>query len=256
MPIVNYKDNQQLINIYYEVVGQGEPIVFHHGNGNCVKDWYTLGYVDELSKHFKLILIDSRGYGKSSKPYEPAAYNLHSRAKDTIAVLDELKINKAHCLGGSVGASVCMMLARYYPERFKSYIFATPFFTQFNDEIRQALLKGTEQYLAKLEELLGSRIDNELIRQTLLANDAKALWAANSSEWFDYLDYVKYIKVPSMIYLGALEPSVDKLTQLANLLPNNQLYILPDINHAQVYWNGKLVSPLIKTFISNLKESQ
>lgn len=114
MPYITRKDNNQEINIYYESVGNGEPIVFHHGNGNCIKDWYTLGYVDELANDYQLILIDSRGYGKSSKPHDPAAYNLHSRANDTIAVLNELGIEKAHCLGGSIGASMCMILANLF----------------------------------------------------------------------------------------------------------------------------------------------
>ena len=47
------------ITIHYEVVGQGKPsIVFHHGNGNCIKDWYALGYVSALKSDFQLVLID------------------------------------------------------------------------------------------------------------------------------------------------------------------------------------------------------
>ncbi len=70
MPYAAHVDNNKKIDIYYETIGMGEPIVFHHGNGNCCKDWYTLGYVEALARDFQLILIDSRGYGKSSKPHE------------------------------------------------------------------------------------------------------------------------------------------------------------------------------------------
>lgn len=252
MPYVTRIDNQQEINIHYEVTGEGEPIVFHHGNGNCVKDWHTLGYVDILSKDFKLILIDSRGYGKSSKPHDPKAYSLESRAGDTISVLDKLEINKAHCLGASVGASICMILARYYPERFKSYIFATPYFTLFDDTIRQALLRGAEAYISRLEEMLGGKIDNAEIRKTFLANDTQAVWAANSSEWFNYLDYIQYIKSPSLIYVGSEEPSVEMLAALSNQLPNNQLHILPGVDHIQAFWNGSLVAPLIRDFVRSI----
>jgi len=115
---VTQKNDNQEIKIYYETIGKGAPIVFHHGNGNCVKDWYTLGYVDELAAEHQLILIDSRGYGKSSKPHDPAAYSLYNRAAYTVAVLDALDIPKAHCFGGSIGAAMCLILAIYYPERF------------------------------------------------------------------------------------------------------------------------------------------
>jgi pimeloyl-ACP methyl ester carboxylesterase len=252
MSDVTRKDKQQEVNIHYEVIGQGEPIVFHHGNGNCIKDWHTLGYVNNLSKDFQLILIDSRGYGKSSKFHDPADYNLQSRAQDTISVLDELKINKAHCLGGSIGAAMCMILAKYFPERFKSYIFATPYFTLFDENIREALLKGPDAYVAKLEELLESKISNDLIRQTFFANDTKAVWAANGSEWFNYLDYVQYIKTPSLIYAGSKEPSVESLTILSKSLPNNILSIIANIDHVQAYWNSNLVSPLIREFVRSV----
>lgn len=250
MPYHTRIDNLQEINIYYEVIGEGEPIVFHHGNGNCVQDWHTLGFVDILSKDFKLILIDSRGYGKSSKSHDPESYSLESRATDTISVLDKLGIDQAHCFGGSIGASMCMILARYYSERFKSYIFATPYFVQFDATIKRALLNGPEAYIAKLESMLGEKISNTKIRETFLSNDTKAVWAANSSEWFNYLDYIKYIKSPSLIYAGSEEPSVEMLTALSEKLPNNQLHILPDVEHVQAYWDSQLIAPLIRDFVT------
>ena len=175
---------------------------------------------------------------------------MHSRATDTIAVLDELGIQKAHCLGGSVGAAICMILAKYYPERFKSYILATPYFMQFNDEIKQALLGGPESYLAKLEEKYGP-FENKMIRKTFLANDTKALWAASSSEWFDYLDYAQYIQSPSLIYAGSQESSVDQLVKFSKRLANCQMKVLPDVGHAQAYWDSQLVAPLIREFVQN-----
>ncbi|PIQ44189.1 MAG: hypothetical protein COV52_03210 [Gammaproteobacteria bacterium CG11_big_fil_rev_8_21_14_0_20_46_22] len=246
------------ISIHYEVVGQGkEVVVFHHGNGNSIEDWYTLGFVDALKNDFTLVLIDSRGYGKSSKPHDPKEYSLKSRADDTIAVLDQEKIKQAHCFGGSIGAAQCFLLARYYPKYFKSYIFATPYFQLFDETIRAALQQGTVAYVDKLENLLGSKVDNESIRQTLLANDARALWAANSSEWFDYQDYVQYVKSPALIYVGDQEPSVPSLKALAEQLKNlrNQceLQILPDMGHKEAYWRGDIVSDLIRNFVFSIR---
>ncbi|QLH41860.1 MAG: alpha/beta hydrolase [Coxiellaceae bacterium] len=254
MPYASRKDGTLDIKIYYEVVGKGRPIVFHHGNGNSSKDWHTLGYVAELATECQLILIDSRGYGKSSKPHDPAAYNLFSRAADTIAVLDELNVEKAHCLGGSIGAAMCMILAKYYPERFLTYIFATPYFVQFDENIKQALLRGPSAYLAKLEELMGEKFENESIRETFLANDTQAVWAANSSEWFEYLDYIKYINTPSLIYVGSKEPSLAEVVSFAKKVPQSEIQIFPNIDHARLYWDGKLVAPLIKNFVK--KHSQ
>lgn len=130
MSVVNRIDKKTSteIMIHYEVVGNGkDDIVFHHGNGNCIQDWHTLGFVDALKDDFKLILIDSRGYGKSSKPHDPQEYSLQSRADDTIAVLDQENIQQAHFLGASTGAAIGLLLAKFYPNRLRSYIFATPY---------------------------------------------------------------------------------------------------------------------------------
>ncbi len=234
--------------IHYETAGQGEPIVFHHGNGNCVNDWFTLGYVERLQDEFQLIMIDSRGYGKSDKPHNPAQYSLQNRADDTIAVLDALDIKQCHCLGASVGASMCMILARFYPKRFKSYIFATPYFTLFDETMKQALLNGPELYVEWLEKKYGE-FDNKKVRESFLANDCEALWAANSSEWFDYHDYIQYIKVPSLIIAGEQEISVEELKALSKKLPNNEFKIIPNIGHKEAYWRSDLTAPIIQEFI-------
>ena len=254
MPTITRHDNGLDISIHYKVIGEGEPLVMHHGNGNCINDWQTLGFVDALSPYFKLILIDSRGYGQSSKPHSPEAYSLKNRADDTIAVLDAAGVTQAHCFGGSIGASMCFLLARFYPERFKSYIFATPYFELFDPSIRAALAVSINYFVEHLETLIGTKISNEPIRKTILANDALALAAANASEWFDYHDYIHYIKAPSLIYAGAKEPSIAELTTLSKQLPDNTFVVLPDLDHAQTYWRADLVAPIIREFITELTQ--
>lgn len=251
MPYVIHNHNGQEVEIYYEIHGQGEAIVFQHGNGNRSSDWKDLGYLDALKKDFQLILIDLRGYGNSSKPHDLESYTLKKRADDTISVLDALNIQQAHYLGGSFSASLCFLLAKYYPERFKSYIFLTPgtLFTQLTDEeLKAAMLKGADAYLEKLEEWFGP-FEQPFLRQTFLANDGKALWASNSAEWFDYQDYIKYINKPSLIYTGAEEPINDQLFKLAKQLPDCQFTVMPELGHAQAYWRGDLAAPIIRGFI-------
>ncbi len=260
MPKVVRKDVQtnREIAINYEVIGNGvEVLVFHHGNGNCVHDWHTLEYVSLLKNNYKLILIDSRGYGQSSKPYDPMEYSLKSRAEDTISVLDHEKVEKAHCLGASIGAAMCFILARFHPDRFKSYIFATPYFALFKNEIKKALAIGIEEYVSELENLLGNKISNEDVRSTFLANDAKSVLAANSSEWFNYLDFVQYVKTPTLIYVGAKETTVKNLQDLSMKLEESSghqshFHVFSDADHAKIYWSGDLVVPVIRKFIDSI----
>lgn len=249
------------VTINYEVVGDAKKaIVFHHGNGNAVKDWFTLGYVSALTPSYRLVLIDSRGYGNSSKLYNPKEYNLKSRADDTIAVLDNEGIYHAHCLGASIGAATCLLLARFYPGRFKSFIFATPYFTLFDEGVKRAMTKGVDAYVAELEKRMGTVIGNEALRHTFLANDSLALLAANSSEWFNYQDYIKYIAVPTLIYAGSKEPSIGQLRQLSQLLEAgsgcaSHFHVLPNMDHAAAYWAGEIVATVISEFVEQVELS-
>lgn len=260
MPIITRVDKNTgtEVAINYEVIGDAEEtIVFHHGNGNRIEDWHTLGFVEALKSGYQLVLIDSRGYGKSSKLHDPKEYSLKSRADDTIAVLDEEGIEQAHCLGASVGAATCFLLARFYPERFKSFIFATPYFTLFGEEIKREMAKGIEAYVDKLEELIGGPIENTAIRDTFLSNDALALLAANSSEWFNYQDYIKYVTTPTLVYAGSREPSIEELTVLSESLEATSgqtchFHVFSDMDHAAVYWSGESVAPVISEFVDKV----
>ena len=98
--------NNNGVKIYYEVEGQGPPLVLAHGISMGLNNWRRNGYTDALKKDFQLVLYDARGHGRSDKPHEPAAYGLLNMAEDVVAVLDDLGIGQAHYFGFSMGAKV------------------------------------------------------------------------------------------------------------------------------------------------------
>ena len=65
-----YVDNDG-VKIHYHVEGNGPDIVMQHGLTNSMQNWYAYGFVEELKKSNRLILIDARGHGKSDKPHDP-----------------------------------------------------------------------------------------------------------------------------------------------------------------------------------------
>jgi pimeloyl-ACP methyl ester carboxylesterase len=104
-------------SLYYEVAGNGEPIVFIHGNFGDRRHWDF--QFEPLSKQFKVIRYDVRGFGKSSLPKIDEPY---SDTKDLKALLEFLGINKAHICGLSRGSSVAVDFAIEYPEMCLSLI--------------------------------------------------------------------------------------------------------------------------------------
>ena len=105
--------------IYYEVYGKGEPLFLLHGNGGSI-DAFTKE-IPELSKHFKIIAMDTRAQGKSTDTStEPLTYRKF--ADDVKALVDELGFKKINILGWSDGGNTGLEFAIKYPENIKKVI--------------------------------------------------------------------------------------------------------------------------------------
>ncbi|MGB2078781.1 MAG: alpha/beta fold hydrolase [Vibrio sp.] len=99
--------------------GQGDPVIFIHGFPDSANAWRH--QVDPLvNAGYRVITLDMRGYGLSSKPIEKSAYHITMLAADVKAVLEHLAIEKAHVVGHDWGAGVAWAFAGRYPELTQS----------------------------------------------------------------------------------------------------------------------------------------
>ena len=114
--------NNDGIKIHYVVEGAGPPLVLHHGTFGSWEHWQDFGYLDDLKRDHKLIMVDARGHGASDKPHAAAAYDLPQRVRDVTSVLDELGIAQANYFGFSLGGWIGFGLAKYAPSRLRSLI--------------------------------------------------------------------------------------------------------------------------------------
>ena len=113
-------------SLYYEAAGQGEPIVFVHGNFGDRRHWdYQF---EPLSKSFKVVRYDVRGYGKSALPKPDETYY---DTGDLKALLDYLNIKKAHICGVSMGSGIIVDFALEYPEMCLSLVPTGPWAVGF-----------------------------------------------------------------------------------------------------------------------------
>jgi len=117
MPIVNIND----CDIYYEIHGQGDPLVLIMGLRRNVEWWYR--QIPALSKQFQVIVFDNRGAGRSDKP--AMEYSIRLFAEDTAGLMDALKLQGANILGYSMGGNIAQELALNYPEKVKNLILAS-----------------------------------------------------------------------------------------------------------------------------------
>src|SRR5262245_46851232 len=99
--------------------GEGEPIVLVHGfASNAYTNWVYPGWVTTLTRAGRrVIALDNRGHGASTKLYEPAAYHSATMAEDVRALLDHLGLPVADVMGYSMGSRISAFLARAHPAR-------------------------------------------------------------------------------------------------------------------------------------------
>jgi len=109
------------IRIWYATFGIGTPVILLHG-GLANADYWGEP-VPALAPHYRVIVMDSRGHGRSSRDEHPYGYDL--MASDVLALMDFLKIDKAALVGWSDGAIIGLDIAIHRPERLsKLFAFA------------------------------------------------------------------------------------------------------------------------------------
>ena len=114
MPIAQIED----ATIHYVVEGEGPWLILLHGFGSSLRDWELHRPV--FAEHHRVLSIDLRGFGESSKTHGP--FTVERFAADVFVIMDRLKIEKADVLGYSLGGAVAFELAATQADRFRRLI--------------------------------------------------------------------------------------------------------------------------------------
>jgi len=104
--------------IYWEERGSGEPLLLIMGLGYTLDMWHRTAPV--LAEHYRVIVFDNRGVGRSDVPVGP--YPISTMARDAAAVMDAAGIDAAHVFGVSMGGMIAQEFALQYPTRVRSLI--------------------------------------------------------------------------------------------------------------------------------------
>lgn len=99
-------------SMYYKEYGNGEPLLLIAGLASDSQSW--LSVIDSLSEHFRVIIFDNRGVGRS--PEDNSQITIEKMTDDTVNLIKSLKLEKVNILGHSMGGMIAMDLAIRYPE--------------------------------------------------------------------------------------------------------------------------------------------
>ncbi|MEI9929519.1 MAG: alpha/beta hydrolase [Rhizomicrobium sp.] len=104
------------IRVWYATFGQGEPVLLVHGGlGNS--DYWGNQVRALIAAHYRVIVMDSRGHGRTTRNTQPYGYDLMS--EDVVGLLDYLKIRKVALIGWSDGAIIGLDIAMHHPDRLR-----------------------------------------------------------------------------------------------------------------------------------------
>lgn len=95
-----------------------ETVILHHGNAKNGRLWYA--WVPLLARHFRVIRVDARGFGRSSVPAPGYPWSLEGFATDLIHLMDHLGVDRAHVIGETIGGTIALQTAYQFPERVRT----------------------------------------------------------------------------------------------------------------------------------------
>lgn len=213
--------------------GEGEPIVLVHGFASTKEvNWIFPGWVTTLTRAGRrVIALDNRGHGESTKLYDPAAYHSSLMAEDVRALLDHLGLGRADVMGYSMGARITAFLALAHPERVHSAVLGGLGIRLVDgvglpDTVAQGLEAPT---LADVSDPVGYMF-RAFAEQT--RSDLRALAACmRGSRQTLSRSEVGRIAVPVLVAVGSKDPIAGSPEQLAALIPGAQALSIPGRDH-------------------------
>ena len=213
--------------------GQGEPIVLVHGfASNAQVNWVYPGWVATLTRAGRrVVALDNRGHGASTKLTDPAAYHSALMAQDVRALLDHLDLARADVMGYSMGARITAFFAHAYPARLRRAVLG-------GLGIRLVDGVGLPETIAEALEAPALADVRDSVGRTFRAfaeqtrSDLGALAACiRGSRQTLTREEVAAIRAPVLVAVGGKDEVAGSAHELAGLLPAGRALDIPGRDH-------------------------
>ncbi len=220
------------VKLYYEIHGQGAPLVLLHGNTMNHDMWTP--WMADLTEDYKVITVDLRGHGQSTYPTDKVSHKQF--ALDIYGLLDALKIDKFNAMGFSTGGMTLIHMATMQTNRIESLILigATPYFPT---DTREKMRKNAYDYVSVnntgwIEYMKSIHPGGEKQIRSVLNN--YVLWADSYDDMNFTPPYLSTINCPTLIIHGDKDSyfPMEIPMYLHDNIPNSYLWIIPNFGHS------------------------
>jgi 3-oxoadipate enol-lactonase len=257
--------------LYYQIhnpeFDRGKAVVFLHGLGSCGEDWQL--QLPALGKHYRIIMIDLRGHGRSDLGEGWAT--IEQMAEDVTAILADLNEASVHVVGLSLGGAVALQLAVLAPDLIASLI-AVNTFARLRPS-RNGWLHGLVRLglvLTDQMDLLGKwvarglfprpdQVELRTISAARLASNSRKsyLHSLTAAARFDLRQDLKNIRPPTLVIAGELDRTVskDSIQELVTGIPDARLEVFPGSGHVTPYDAAERFNQTVLTFLDRFKQN-
>lgn len=252
--------NSNGVNLFYEDIGEGKPLLLFHGLTSNHKMFYReIGYFKDK---YRIIALDSRGHGNSERPED---YTLADHIEDAAALLDHLGLESVYVIGVSMGSYIAQGLAIRKPDRVKKLILAATksfgekssmaeLFDRHEEDLRGLNLIDkfvhSSQYIYHNQEAVEKWIKKTAEDSKQLTMKEQAV-ASDALKQFDFQGQLKNITAETLVISGkydGLNPP-DKGRETVVLIPNADYMEFNESGHAPNVEQDRLFLGVVEKFL-------
>jgi len=246
--------------LWYEIRGDGEPILFHHGYTASRVNWEPVTRL--LEAHYQIILMECRGTGASEHTSD--GYSLEQYAADVVGLLDHLQLERVTYAGHSMGGGIGYLLGLNHPQRLNNLILMAPIPAAGVGEIQPQL---REQRMAErragdrgailaryramrfredveTDQWIESRVDH-----VLSVSNGHFEQSAESMQALDVEAHLGELSTPTLMIAGGVDGLLHANISDFALLPNASLEVISRAGHEVAVHEPQRVADAIDAFM-------
>lgn len=242
------------LTMYYEMEGDGEPLLLLHGGTGCQEHWALAGR-DQFVSEYTLIKPDARGHGRTNNPQKTITHR--QCALDTLALLDHLGIQRCRAAGISMGGNILLHMATMQPERVEAMVVVSA--TMYFPEQARAIMRQVP--LAEKQP----PHEWETMRRRHKLGDEQIValweWSRGMQDSYDDMNFTPpwlgKITASTLIVYGDRDPlyPVEMAIEMYRAIPQSALWVVPNGGHGPIFFEAaELFAKMALTFFRTARK--